>query len=157
MMTSVMSFPQNLQNDSMNQYFSLDIFPHTHYIGYPDGFNNDNFMNFSVLYDSSEKWIYYNMDNKFFHPNHFHLTSGYAISDNPCVDEKNLYAKDVYSIGPQQKISFYLKFLNFISGQGKIPNLGYMYHCHFMGHHDMNMMGQYFVFSKIDLLKKKNN
>ena len=28
--------------------------------------------------------------------------------------------------------------------------LGYMYHCHYMGHHDMNMMGEYFVYKHRD-------
>jgi hypothetical protein len=127
--------------------------------GLPDGFQNDDFMNFSVEQETSEKWLYRNWDSQDSHPFHFHLTSAYCdpndtfntsytVADN---NYSNLYtyAKDTYSIGSQTQLSFYLKF-NTWNGtsytDGKvIGNLGYMYHCHFMTHHDMMMMGQYFV------------
>ena len=51
----------------------------------------------------------------------------------------------MYSVPPQQSIAFRVKFVNHTSHEGPVPNLGYMYHCHYMTHHDMNMMGQFFV------------
>jgi len=145
------------------------------YKGFVDGYLNDNFMNFSVKKNSSEKWYYFNMDEQDSHPFHFHLTSGYLnlISNKKSEDyyEQNPYSKalinptnyyqpytyaiDTYGIGIQQWISFYLKFSNFSSEKGsmyngKYSNLGYMYHCHYLVHHDMSMMGQYFVYTNYD-------
>jgi len=148
------SFPKNLQNHGSYGLFTMRIAPHSQYIGYPDGFQNDNFMNFSVHLNETERWDYYNMDHKFFHPKHFHLTSGYVVpsSSLPCVTPLDLYPKDIYFIGPQQLISFYLTFIHYSSENGRIPHLGYMYHCHYMGHHDMNMMGQFYVYPPLSLL-----
>jgi len=145
------------------------------YKGFVDGYLNDNFMNFSVMKNSSEKWYYFNMDFQDSHPFHFHLTSGYLnlISNKKSEDyyEQNPYSKalinptnyyqpytyalDTFGIGVQQWISFYLKFANFSSEKGsmyngKYSNLGYMYHCHYLLHHDMSMMGQYFVYTNYD-------
>ena len=136
--------------------FNFKISPNTQYNGYIDGILNDNFFNFSVTEKSSELWIYSNLDNQDAHPLHFHMTSGFARFDNKYTSDclKNndgdvlLYSKDNYSIGPQQKIAFNLKFINHNSLEGQIKWLGYMYHCHFMTHHDMSMMGQYFVDNK---------
>ena len=136
-------------------YFNFKITPNTRYIGYIDGLLNDNLMNFSVRQESSELWIYNNLDNQDSHPLHFHMTSGFARFDNKYISEclktqqqSNMleYSKDVYSIPPQQKLSFNVKFINHSSREGTIPWLGYMYHCHFMTHHDMSMMGQFFVY-----------
>jgi DNA-binding beta-propeller fold protein YncE len=139
--------------------------------GFVDGFQNDNFFNFSVEQETSEKWLYRNWDAQDSHPFHFHLTSGYTDVNDPyntlpLVSNNNYlvqytYTKDTYSIGSQTQLSWYLKFNNYNgtsypdanypldpSGNGVIGNLGYMYHCHFMTHHDMMMMGQYFVTPK---------
>jgi FtsP/CotA-like multicopper oxidase with cupredoxin domain len=138
-----------------NNNFKIIISPKTQYNGYIDGILNDNLMNFSVKQESSELWIYNNLDNQDSHPLHFHMTSGFARFDNKYSSEclknnqqSNMleYSKDVYSIGPQQKISFNIKFVNHSSNEGQIKWLGYMYHCHFMAHHDMSMMGQFFVY-----------
>jgi hypothetical protein len=59
-------------------------------------------------------------------------------------------SRDTYGIGPQETIAWYLKFSNYTSAQTapspNVPNLGFMYHCHYLTHHDMSMMGSYFVF-----------
>ena len=44
------------------------------YKGFVDGYLNDNYMNFSVKKNNSEKWYYFNMDFQDSHPFHFHLT-----------------------------------------------------------------------------------
>lgn len=135
--------------------FKFLISPKTQYNGYVDGILNDNFMNFSVKKDSSELWIYNNLDNQDSHPFHFHMTSGFVRFDSKytskCI-KQNIegtvleYSKDNYSIGPQQSLAFNIKFVNHTSFEGQVKYLGYMYHCHFMAHHDMSMMGQYFVY-----------
>jgi FtsP/CotA-like multicopper oxidase with cupredoxin domain len=158
-------FPAYATSDPNNPITSPDgtaeliIAPHTTYFGPVDGFQNDNLMNFSVGYNKTEKWYYHNLDTQDTHPFHFHLTSGFV----DCFDEVNsqcllkndnyfanyLYSRDTYGIGSQQSLAFYLKFINYISEEGAlvppVRNLGYMYHCHYMTHHDMNMMGQYYV------------
>jgi len=145
------------------------------YKGFVDGYLNDNYMNFSVMKNSSEKWYYFNMDLLDSHPFHFHLTSGYLnlIGNKNSKDyyEKNPYSKDLinptnyyqpytyaldnYGIGVQQWISLFVKFANFSSEKGsmyngKYSNLGYMYHCHYLKHHDMSMMGQYYVYTNYE-------
>jgi FtsP/CotA-like multicopper oxidase with cupredoxin domain len=123
--------------------------------GFVDGYQNDNFMNFSVKVNSSEKNIYYNMDTLDSHPYHFHLTSGFCNLNDSTNSTFNVktnpidyaYSSDIYAIGSQTQISFYRKFVNYSSNYGeKYKNLGFMYHCHFMPHHDMLMMGQYYVY-----------
>ena len=135
----------------------LIIRPNSIYLGFIDGFQSDNLMNFSVRVDSSEKWYYHNMDAQDSHPFHFHLTSGFADpSDSNCLISADnaynpyLYSKDTYAIGSQQTLAFYLKFANYNSDDGglnpPINYLGYMVHCHYIPHHDMNMMSEYFVY-----------
>jgi len=157
-----------LRNINENVYFIVDSLDKLNedrenngvYKGFVDGFMNDAFFNFSVKLNSSEKWTYYNMDAQDTHPFHFHLTSGYvdymdsdkSIILNPVnYYDQYAYSKDTYGVPSQQKLSFYLKFINYTSKQsginnGEFPNIGFMYHCHYMVHHDMNMMGQYYVF-----------
>lgn len=128
------------------------ISPEQTYIGPLDGFQGDGLMNFSTKVNSSEKWIYHNLDTQDSYPFHFHLTSGFAPASDAMVTsyQSALYSRDTYGLGSQQSIEFYLKFSNYPSSQiGEtllIKNLGYMYHCHYLSHHDMNMMGQYFVY-----------
>lgn len=159
-------YPQYATSDPENPITSIDgnaeliIAPKSTYYGPIDGFQNDSLMNFSVQLNGSEKWNYHNLDTQDSHPFHFHLTSGFVDTssplNSPCllVDSNYytpyLYSKDTYSIGSQQSISFYLKFPNYQSAQGSLKSpikyLGYMYHCHYLTHHDMNMMGEYFVY-----------
>lgn len=165
-------YPQYATTDPNNPIMTFDdnseliIPPNSQYYGPIDGFQSDVLMNFSVKVDSSEQWIYHNLGLGDTHPFHFHLTSGYVdVSNQNQNQNKNnqalvslqndsnplIYSKDVYGIGSQQILSFYLKFANHTSKQSslnpKIPYLGYMYHCHYMAHHDMNMMGEYFVYN----------
>jgi FtsP/CotA-like multicopper oxidase with cupredoxin domain len=126
--------------------------------GFIDGFQNDGLMNFSVKLNSSEKWVYYNMDSQDTHPFHFHLTSGFCSPNDPfnsldLVDpycntpNPYAYSKDIYAIGSQTQLAWYLKFVDYASTYAsRIKHLGFMYHCHYMVHHDMMMMGQYYVY-----------
>ena len=129
---------------------TVTIPTNTTYSGDPFGVMNDNIMNCAVKKNTTEVWEFWNTDMNFFdnHPLHFHLTSGFIDETN--TDEINLNqinygSKDVYSIKAKTKLSFKLKFINYDSTQGTVPYLGYMFHCHYMLHHDMNMMGQYYV------------
>jgi FtsP/CotA-like multicopper oxidase with cupredoxin domain len=132
--------------------FSLVIYPTELYCGFCDGFNNDNFKVFSVKNNFTEKWIF-NNDSTDFHPIHFHNTSSYAqITGNNyyynITDLQRLaYSKDTYSLNLGSKLELRLKFPYNASTDGKIKYLGYMIHCHFMDHHDMNMMNQFFVYN----------
>lgn len=161
-----MIFPQWATEDPENPIFSyngqaeLIIAPNGVYYGPIDGFENDNLMNFSVQKNKTENWIYHNMDTQDTHPLHFHLTSGFVnpmdpknsriLVDNSRPYDPYLYSRDNYAIGSQQSLSFYLKFDNYSSEDAPynppIKHLGYMYHCHYMTHHDMNMMGEYSVY-----------
>ena len=125
------------------------------YKGFLDGFANDDFMNFSTKLNGSEKWVYYNMDSQDSHPFHFHLTTGYAdlANQNTSSDlsltpyDQFTYSMDTYAIGSLQQLAIYLKFSNYSSHNAPyVKNVGFMYHCHYMPHHDMSMMGQYFVY-----------
>ena len=125
------------------------------YKGFLDGFANDNFMNFSTKLNGTEKWIYFNMDSQDSHPFHFHLTTGYADLNNKYTSsdlslipyDQLTYSMDTYAIGSLQQLAFYLKFSNYSSHNAPyVKNAGFMYHCHYMPHHDMSMMGQYFVY-----------
>ena len=158
-------FPQYATSDPNNPITTFDnmaeliIVPNSIYYGSIDGFMNDAIMNFSTKKDATEKWIYHNLDTQDTHPFHFHLTSGFVqVPDDPTpisniLYNPQIYAKDTYSIPSQQSIAFFIKFSNYQSSDIGAPDqsinikyLGYMYHCHYMTHHDMNMMGQYFVY-----------
>lgn len=133
--------------------------------GFYDGFENDNLMVFSVKEDTTEYWIYNNLDTEDSHPLHFHLTQGFLEPKDP-INEKYLvddtriyypftYSLDIYGLPPNHKLAWYLRFPNYNSAdtglnliQPPQPYLGFMFHCHFMEHHDMNMMGQYFVYKE---------
>lgn len=125
------------------------------YKGFIDGYANDNLMNFSVPLDSSEKWVYYNMDTADSHPFHFHLTTGYCAPNDPLntpsvMEQSHTlypYSRDTYAIGSQSQMAWYVKFSNYRSSNGqRFRHLGFMYHCHYLAHHDMMMMGQYYVY-----------
>jgi len=138
----------------------LIINPTSTYLGFIDGFQADSLQNFSVIKNSSEKWIYHNMDNQDTHPLHFHLTSGF-VDVHDCNISKGLvskkedylpylYSRDIYGIPSQQTISFYLKFANYASDQGalnpKVLWASYVLHCHYLMHHDSGMEGSYVTF-----------
>jgi FtsP/CotA-like multicopper oxidase with cupredoxin domain len=147
-------YPTNMQ------FFNLKINKKETYYGFCDGFLNDNFYNFSVKKNDSEKWCYNNGDTESSHPFHFHMTSGFiTLKDN--LNNKLFYkkkgeeifnflsySKDTYDLPPQHYITMRVKFPNHSSEEGQIPYLGYMVHCHFMAHHDMNMMNQFFVYKE---------
>lgn len=138
------------------------ISPQQTYIGLYDGYLNDNLNSFSVRLKSTEKWIYTNGDTTDAHPLHFHLTSGYALPQpQPDTNSFGLldckrsydsltYSRDIYKIGPQETVSFYLTWPHYSSYDvTKSPNIrciGGVIHCHFMQHNDANsMIIQYFV------------
>ena len=137
-------------NNNLMKDVIMTLKPNSNHIGNPFQFMNPYIFYFTVKKNSSEKWIFYNTDNDFYdnHPFHFHLTSGFIDIENTDlinINPINFGSKDNYSIKYNTKIAFNLKFSNFSSVDGKIPNLGFMFHCHYMNHHDMGMMGQYFI------------
>ena len=134
-----------------NNFFSLVVYPQELYAGFCDGFNNDNFRVFSVKNNYSEKWILHNNSTDF-HPIHFHNTSAYAeFTDNNqsyTLDQiqRLAYSKDTYPLDLGTKLEIRLKFPFNSAKDGLIKYLGYMIHCHFLDHHDMNMMNQFLVY-----------
>jgi FtsP/CotA-like multicopper oxidase with cupredoxin domain len=129
---------------------SLTIPPKSYHVGNPFQVMNDNIFNFSIKQEKSERWIFHNDDQDFFdvHPLHFHLTSGMIDPEySSFINRDPIYtgSQDVISIKSGTHIAFKIKFNNFNSTMGEIKNLGYMFHCHYMMHHDMNMMGQFYI------------
>ena len=116
---------------------------------------DDNIFNFSVTQGTTERWIYINGDTQQFddHPLHFHMTQGFiddAYTSPINRHNANRGSTDTYYIKAGTQLAFKIKFPNFNStqkglSQDGIPHLGYMYHCHYMMHHDTNMMGQFYV------------
>ena len=128
----------------------MAIHPGKSHQGNPFQVMNDNIMNFSVKENSTERWIIFNSDGSFFdnHPFHFHLSHGFMEVERSSfinTDHTNAGPKDVYSIKFGSQLAFKLKFGSLNSTMGTIPYLGYMFHCHYLMHHDMNMMGQFYV------------
>ena len=132
----------------------LIIFPKQTYIGFYDGFFNDNVRSFSTKLRETEIWTYINADTGDSHPLHFHLTSGFAyknLSDiNSTLNNQDIpglslkFSRDIYQIGPQQSISFALTWPFYPSEDTTIsphiPNIGGVIHCHFLPHNDTNSM-----------------
>lgn len=122
--------------------------------GFYDGYLNENLNSFSVKLKSNELWLYSNGDNTDNHPIHFHLTSGFAIPNlmynSPGLlssDRKSnplTYSRDIYQVGPQQTIGFYLTWPYYSSNEKtsspNIKGVGGVIHCHFLPHNDANSM-----------------
>ena len=145
-------------------YAQMIIPPQTTFKGFVDGFMNENFNNFSVESETSEQWIYSNLDNADFHPLHYHLTSGYVKTHNSrnsqgLVTVKNsffpyLYSRETYGVPAQQFIAFNLRFVHHNSLQWVlnpllpgIKGMGFCVHCHILNHVSAGgMINSYFVF-----------
>ncbi len=144
----------------MKRNGELIINPNYTFKGFYDGYLNDNLNSFSVKLKSTELWLYNNGDNADNHPIHFHLTSGYAVPElvynSPnllSIDRKSnplIYSRDIYQVGPQQTIGFYLTWPNYPSNiktsSPNITGVGGVIHCHFLPHNDSNsMIIQYYI------------
>lgn len=154
----------------------LRIDANARHVGDPFMSMNDNIMNFTVTQGVSERWVFYSnsnlvhMDN---HPLHFHMTSGFVVpSGEGATTTRNGNKVTVYTSptntsnmistesidvmginsGDKKALVFDVKFPNFSSEatdhNGHTHYLGYMFHCHYMMHHDQNMMGQFYVDKK---------
>lgn len=144
----------------MKRNAELIILPASTYIGLYDGYLNDNLNSFSVRLRSSETWIYTNGDCADSHPLHFHMTQGFALplsnyNSQGLLSYKRLYdsliySRDIYQIGPQETVSFYLTWPHYSSyDKTRSPDIscvGGVIHCHFLQHNDANsMIIQYFI------------
>jgi len=155
----------NHLNNMLHRNVSLELKCNQKHTGNPFKIHNDYIMNFTVEKDDTEIWKYTNYDINKFHslPLHFHLTSGFIIKNSETsiqnINENNFGSLDSYSISPLTNISFLTKFSNYSSNDNN--QLGYMFHCHFPIHHDMMMMGQFYVDDKncsneiCNIIKKK--
>lgn len=128
----------------------MTLNPYSKHQNNPFTVMNCNIYNFTVQKNDTEKWIFYNSDTDFFdcHPFHFHLTSGFIdkeYTDVINLNPLNYGSKDVYCIKSMTQLAINVKFNNYSSKDGNIRHLGYMFHCHYMNHHDMNMMGQFYI------------
>lgn len=138
----------------MKREAELIIEPGQTYIGLYDGYLNDNLNSFTVALKSSEQWIYTNGDNADAHPLHFHLTSGFSTPhsayNSPGLLSCRrsyvplLYARDIYQVGPQESVAFYLTWPYYPSSEKTqspdVKCVGGVIHCHFLLHNDVNSM-----------------
>lgn len=144
---------------TITQNAELIIPPASTFLGFVDGFQSDQFFDFSVQLDSTEHLVYHNGDTNPSHPYHIHHNGGFVVvtdpQNSPGLVKRSyaamLYSRDTYGIGPQQSVGFYFKYPNYSSEdtQGirpKIPFLGLMFHCHYLPHVSMNMMGAFYVY-----------
>jgi FtsP/CotA-like multicopper oxidase with cupredoxin domain len=152
----IISILDNTMMPDMDVWLDITLAPCQELSGNPFKHMNDNIFNFRVSQDTSEIWTLYNTDLEFFdeHPFHFHLSRGYyhssidRLRDNTSpINRCREYTgyRDTYSLKPGSWLSFIVDFEKYNSLDGQIPNLGYMFHCHYMMHHDMDMMGQFWV------------
>ena len=138
----------------MKRNGELIISQNSTFKGFYDGYLNDNLSSFSVRLKTTELWVYNNGDNTDAHPIHFHLTSGYVLP-NSQFNSSNLssqsrpsnpliYSRDIYQVGPQETIGFYLTWPNYPSdvttSEPNITGAGGVVHCHFLSHNDANSM-----------------
>lgn len=150
---------ENVQNPILcpRRNGELIINPRQTYIGFYDGFYNDNIRSFSTRLRETEIWTYLNADTGDSHPLHFHLTSGFAYKNlSPINNTPNTpgsqeipgltlnFSRDIYQIGPQQSLSFALTWPFYPSEDTtispRIPNIGGVIHCHFLPHNDASSM-----------------
>jgi FtsP/CotA-like multicopper oxidase with cupredoxin domain len=144
----------------MKRNCELIILNNNTYNGIYDGYWNDNLNSFSVNLKSTELWLYNNGDIADAHSLHFHNTSGYSLPyedyNSSEITTKNkpykvfTYGRDIYQIGPQQTIGFYISWPFYSSDQQTstpdIKGCGGMIHCHFLKHNDSNSMSiQYYI------------
>ena len=144
----------------MKRSGELIISPQETYLGLYDGYLNDNLSSFSTKLKSSEIWIYTNGDCADSHSLHFHLTSGFADPHSKYnspglltykrLNDQLIYSRDIYQIGPQEVVSFYITWPDYssyeVTDSPNIPCVGGVIHCHFLQHNDANsMIIQYFV------------
>jgi hypothetical protein len=128
----------------------LIIQPKSSFVGIYDGFYNNNLNVFSTKFKSGESWIYTNADAADAHCLHFHLTSGYVTCQNNNLSQLNnptynyFYSRDIYQIGAQTSLSFFIIFSNYPSSDPTEPEqyktIGGVIHCHFLAHTDSNGM-----------------
>lgn len=145
----------NIQNSNklnvLQSDIKLELKPNKIHKGNPFKIYNEYIMNFSVEKNNTEIWKYINMDYNLYksHSLNFHLTSGFLIEDPSYtsienINNNNKGSKDIYNISPYNNISFFIKFSNYSSNDQN--HLGYMFHCNTLEHHDMLIMGQYYVY-----------
>lgn len=134
----------------MRRDAELIIAANTSFVGLYDGFYNNNLNVFTVKYLSGESWTYINSDPTDSHCLHFHLTSGFVTCQNNSVTLINqptynfFYSRDIYQIGAQCTLSFFIIFPDYPSFDPDVPseflNIGGVIHCHFLVHNDSNGM-----------------
>ena len=93
-----------------------------------------------VNLDDTEIWELTNETNTP-HPFHIHDIQFYILDRNgqlPPLNEQG--RKDVVMVYPDETVRFITTFDDFAD-----PDIPYMYHCHFLGHEDAGMMGQFIV------------
>ena len=130
----------------MRRDAELIVRPASTFVGIYDGFYNNNINMFTVNFKNPESWVYTNSDVADSHCLHFHLTSGFVTSDNNPQTLLNhpsynfFYSRDIYQIGAQMSISFYITFPDYPSSNPRFKTIGGVLHCHFLTHNDSNGM-----------------
>ena len=93
-----------------------------------------------VTLGDTEIWELRNQTN-IPHPFHIHDIQFYILDRNgEAPPEHEAGRKDVVLVYPDETVRFITTFDDFAN-----PDVPYMYHCHFLGHEDGGMMGQFIV------------
>ncbi|MEQ9104893.1 MAG: multicopper oxidase domain-containing protein [Rhodothermales bacterium] len=99
-----------------------------------------NVINEVVTLGDTEIW-YVSNETPVPHPFHIHDVQFQILDRNGVSPELNERGwKDVVLVYPRETVRFITKFEDFAD-----PDTPYMYHCHFLGHEDGGMMGQFIV------------
>jgi FtsP/CotA-like multicopper oxidase with cupredoxin domain len=122
---------------------------------------NENVINFMVDSATTERWVLHNEDHEFLetHPIHVHQSSGYGVMDAEETSKVNRTpelqgTQDTYSVkaGTSVAVDIAWPFVHSeapgIGHEDFIPHLSFMVHCHYMPHHDLMMMTQFYIRSR---------
>lgn len=116
--------------------------------GSPFTFDNIPFslttINKTVKLNDTEKWTVTN-NNIFGHSFHLHDIEFKIVARNGVTTQVGTHEsgwKDTFYLPRNESVTFIGKFENFADSDVNHP---YMYHCHFAGHEDGGMMGQFLV------------
>lgn len=120
--------------------------------GSPFGFDNNLFsltrIDKTVNLNATESWTVTN-NNVFGHSFHLHDIEFKIVARNGSAAAVGTHEngwKDTFYLPRNESVTFVGKFENFADSDVTHP---YMYHCHFAGHEDGGMMGQFLVINPL--------
>ena len=103
-----------------------------------------NVINQNVVLNTTEQWTITN-NQGFGHSFHLHDVEFKIVARNGVASQVGIHEsgwKDTFYLPRLESVTFVAKFDDFADSD---VNHAYMYHCHFAGHEDSGMMGQFIV------------